>query len=143
MRHCSESCLKKYSANETRFPVEVFRPPLKMENSALICVLKACKNMETASGIPVDVTVNICLLSGSITAPLVLVHIRKKLSQEFIEFCTEEKLESMLSCFHGTDTISVPEEVLLPALQKFGHSGLKEFLTHCIGDPKYSSLLEQ
>lgn len=143
LKHCSEKCLQSYSTEGVSLPVQVFQPPLKVD-SVPLCVLRTKKVLEITGGIVAIVTVHLCLSDSSGAcgrAPLVLVHIRTRLSQQFLEFSVTKDLDladvppylqstDSQEIINQLETAGVLKQMLFPAFLQLGHSGLDNFLAY-------------
>lgn len=143
LKHCSEKCLHSFSIEGVSLPVQIFQPPLEVGiRSALLCALRVNKTVEITGDIIAIVTVYLCLGEPSdARAPHVLVHIRTRLSQQFLEFGITEDLRlaqvpphlqstGPRDIINHLETAGVLKQLLLPAFQQLGHSGLDNFMTH-------------
>lgn len=141
--HCSQKCLQVYSSEAASLSVQVFQPMLAVGHIPL-CVLGTSKVMKVVSCHFATVTLYLCVgkSSEATYAPLhVLVHIRTQHLQQFHEFDITHNLESIpkelsvcltsedsLASTHQLKMMDILKQVLLPALQQLGHSGLHSFL---------------
>lgn len=145
MKHCSYKCLETYSKESVSLPVHVIKPPLRMEITPL-CILSASKMVEFRDDVIAKVTLNLCLNDISMDdrrTPMLLVHIRTHLSQHFLEFSINEKLQvtqvpPYLSTTVAKDIINqletagILKQVLHPALLQLGYTGLSTFLMYVL-----------
>lgn len=131
LKHCSEKCLHSFSIEGVSLPVQIFQPPLEVGiRSALLCALRVNKTVEITGDIIAIVTVYLCLGGPSdARVPHVLVHIRTRLSQQFLEFGITEDLRlaqvpphlqstGPQDIINHLETAGLLKQLLLPAFQQ-------------------------